>query len=181
MIKKSYSIKEYINEYNYTNIEGLIKYNQNKFHERFGMEFQDDIDVELNFETFRDANDFYQELKYNSKYSDFSVFTTHSPNKLIISGAKTLFDYFGTREPNLLTLSRDLGIRFEILFNQDYSGSIFTGSVVSGELLSRQLIIEVSEVLPELSLAGLGQIAKTLSEFDLLLTRIYSVEGVRLI
>lgn len=181
MKRNSYSIKEYLQAKEIKNLDSLFSNNKEQFKERFGMEFYQGIEVRLEFSNFMDANDFYQEIKYNPLYQDFKVFTTDKSKELIVSGAPTLFDYFGTVEPNLLTASRDLDIRFDILFQQAYSATIFTGTVISGELLSRQCIVEVSEVLPELSLAGLGQIAQSIQEFDLLLTRIYSVEGVNLL
>ena len=181
MRQKAYSIKEYLENNNYTNIDDLLIRSNDDFKERFGMNFSEKISVELKFESFQDANEFYQELTYNTSYKEYTVKTSNQANVLTVYGAKTLFEYFGTKEPNLLTVSRDLNISFDIHFVQSYSGTVFTGSVVSGELLSRQCIIEVSDVLPELTLAGLSQIAKSIKEFDLLLTRLYSVEGVSLI
>lgn len=181
MRQKSYSIKEYLEEKEIRDLKSLFSNYNKKFEERFGIPFQKDIEVSLEFENFMDSNDFYQEIKYNIKYNEFKVSTTDKSNVLTVSGAQTLFDYFGTVEPNLLTASRDLGIRFEIMFTQNYSATVFTGTVIAGELLSRQCIVEVSDVLPELTLAGLGQIAQSVQEFDLLLTRIYSVEGVNLL
>ena len=48
----------------------------------------------------------------------------------------------------------------------------FTGKVVNGELLARQCLVEVNDVIPALTLGLLNQIGKTTEEFDLLLTRI---------
>ena len=181
MKQKSYSIKEYLQEKEVTDLSSFFKMYNKRFEERFGMPFDQDIEVRLEFANFMDASDFYQELRYNRAYREFKVTTTKDPKALLVSGAKTLFDYFGTVEPNLLTVSRDLGIRFEIFYQQTYSAITFTGTVISGELLSRQCIVEVSTVLPELSLAGLGQIARSEKDFDLLLTRIYPIKGVSLL
>lgn len=181
MKQKSYSIKEYLQEKEISNLTSFFKMHHQRFEERFGMAFDQDIQVRLEFANFMDASDFYQELRYNMAYHEFKVTTTENPNALLVSGAQTLFDYFGTVEPNLLTVSRDLGIRFEIFYQQSYSAITFTGTVIAGELLSRQCIVEVSNVLPELSLAGLGQIARSEKDFDLLLTRIYPIKGVNLL
>lgn len=181
MKQKSYSIKEYLKEQEIKDLKTfLLNYNK-KFEERFGLSFNQEIEVKLEFSSFMDANDFYQEVRYNPAYHEFQVRTTDKDNELIVSGAPTLFDYFGTVEPNLLTVSRDLDIRFEIIFVQSYSATVFTGTVIGGELLSRQCIVQVSDVLPELSLAGLGQIAESVKDFDLLLTRIYTIKGVNLL
>lgn len=94
-----------------------------------------------------------------------------------MSGSETLFDYFGTREPNLLTVSRVLEIDFKIDYVQAMTSIVFTGEVVRGELLGRHCIIEFSDVLPELSLGGLRYIARDMDQFDALLTRVYCVEG----
>lgn len=181
MRHKSYSIKEYLDMKNIENIESLFNKHNKQFQKRFGVQFEKTIEVNLLFESFIDANDFYQELKYNVDYDDFIIRTTDNPKLLVVSGANTLFDYFGTVEPNLLTISRDLSLRFDIEFIQKYSSNVFTGTVISGELLSRQCIIEVSETLPELTLAGLDQIASTIKEFELLLTRIYTIKEVKLL
>ena len=178
MMTKGYSIKELMQAYDVKDLDELMNRFSFKFKERFGLEYYEEIEVKLIFKNQDDLNDFYNEIRFNRKYDDYTVKT--SPNnhrELFVSGEKTLFDYFGTYEPNLLTASRELQINFDIEFIQRYSGSIFTGSVMQGELLSRQCIIEMSEVLPELSLAGLYQFASKEEEFDLLLTRVFQVKG----
>ena len=99
----------------------------------------------------------------------------------MVSGQKTLFDYLGSREPNLLTLSRDLNIDFEVKFVQVYSGTAFNGNLVNGELLGRQCLVEVNELVPELSLGLLFQIGNDEQEFELLLTRIIPFQSVLIV
>ncbi|AMC94271.1 hypothetical protein AOC36_09855 [Erysipelothrix larvae] len=183
MKKSSYSIKEFTQEMQMDDIQELMRQSKLQFTKRFGLEFSKDISVTLVFETSYDANDFYNEIRFNKAYSMLYrvAFNTSKANSLIVSGQATLFDYFGTNEPNLLTASRDLGLQFTIDFVQDYTGSTFKGSVMNGELLARQCIVEVSSVLPELTLGGLCQIAGSFEEFDLLLTRIYTVRSEALL
>lgn len=158
----------------------MVKKNQVKFESRFGFSMDLDVKVTLNFDHSRDAQTFYSEVKYNQKYADQYNVTTHpyDSSKVIVSGAETLFDYFGTREPNLLTLSREQGIDFKIDYLQEYSGIVFKGEVIQGELLGRHCLVEVSDILPEIAIAGLHYIARTHGEFDALLTRIFKVESV---
>lgn len=172
---QGYSLKELVNAMKGQNINTFIDRQNVQFTERFGIEFEKSVSVILEFENSYDAQDFYHEVKFNRDYA-FEYTVKSLPNdssKLCVSGAPTLYDYFGSREPNLLTVSRDLGISFNIEFVQDYSGTRFTGSVNRGELLSRQCIIEMSTTIPELALGGLVQIGTTDQDFEDLLTRIY--------
>lgn len=178
MMTKGYSIKELMQAYDVSDLDAFMDRFSFKFKERFGLEYYEEIEVKLIFKDSNDLNDFYNEIRFNRKYSDYKVRTsTSQQSALYVRGEKTLFDYFGTYEPNLLTASRELKINFDIEFVQRYSGSIFTGSVMQGELLSRQCIIEMSELVPELSLAGLNQFASKEEEFELLLTRVFEVKG----
>ncbi len=151
-----------------------------RFEKRFGFEMHDQVEVELLFENVYDAQDFYLEVKHNKDYaSQYKVRTCMKDSKVIfVSGAKTLFDYFGTKEPNLLTISRNHECNFKINYVQQYSGTLFTGEVIQGELLGRHCLVEVSTLIPELSLAGLKFIASTRKEFESLLTRVSCVESV---
>lgn len=154
-----------------------------KFEQRFGFKMPSDVNVTLEFESSFDAQLFYTEVRHNMKYAEQYTVTTHpyDVTKLRVGGAPTLFDYFGTREPNLLTLSRENNINFKIDYVQEYSNIVFTGEVIEGELLGRHCLVQVSDVLPELSLAGLQYIGRTRSEFETLLTRIFKVESVVLV
>ena len=175
---KGYSIYELMLKMKGNDITTFIKDQNTQFLERFGCAFAETVAVTLTFETAHDAYAFYNELKFNRTYSlDYSVRTdAHNACKLVVDGAQALFDYFGSREPNLLTLSRNLQLDFTIEFIQKYTATTFTGSVRNGELLSRQCIVEVSAVLPELSLGGIHQIGRNQDEFDDLLTRCYIVK-----
>lgn len=161
----------------------MFKKNQDLFEARFGFALDLDVTVTLSFESVSDATDFYSEVKYVQKYSDQYKVQSHpyDSTKVYVSGASTLFDYFGTREPNLLTLSREQNINFKIDYVQDYTGIVFTGEVIQGELLGRHCLVEVSDILPEIALSGLNYIARTHSEFEALLTRIFKIESVVII
>ena len=152
-----------------------------QFEKRFGLVVDSEIEVELTFDSYRDATDFYQEVKYNPTYAMYAVSTTDHVSKLRLRGNGTLFDLFGSREPNILTISRNLEITLHVSYTQPYSGHVFTGDVVNGELLSRHLLIEVNAVVPELALGSLGQFASTEQEFETLLTRIYYAKAVSLL
>lgn len=179
LMKQGYSIYELMIKMKGNDITSFINNQNNRFTERFGCTFDETVKVTLVFETAYDAYAFYNDLKFNRTYNlDFKVRTDKEDSrKLHVDGAETLFDYFGSREPNLLTLSRNLNISFSIEFIQKYTGTKFIGNVQQGELLSRQCIIEISNILPELSLGGMIQIGRNQDEFDDLLTRCYIVEG----
>lgn len=178
-MKQGYSIYELMIKMKGNDITSFITNQNLKFSERFGLKFNETVQVTLTFESAYDAYAFYNELKFNRSYNlDFTVRTDpYDATKLKVDGAQTLFDYFGSREPNLLTLSRNLGVNFAIEFVQEYTGTKFVGNVQHGELLSRQCIIEISNILPELSLGGIIQIGRNQDEFDDLLTRCYIVKG----
>lgn len=178
-MKQGYSIYELMIKMKGNDITSFINDQATRFTERFGCSFEETVGVELIFETAYDAYEFYNDLKFNRKYNlDFKVYTDKmDARRLHVDGAQTLFDYFGSREPNLLTLSRNLGVNFTIEFVQKYTGTKFVGNVQHGELLSRQCVIEISNILPEFSLGGIGQIGRNQDEFDDLLTRCYIVEG----
>ena len=161
----------------------MFQQNDAKFQDRFGFKMDGNVKVTLEFEDTYDAQTFYTEIKHNPKYAQQYKVETHPYDicKLMVSGASTLYDYFGTREPNLLTLSRQNHIDFKIDYVQDFSNIVFTGEVIQGELLGRHCLVQVSDVLPELSLAGLKYIGRTRAEFDALLTRIFSVESVSIV
>lgn len=150
-----------------------------RFQARFGFKMSDHVEVTLEFEDHWDAQTFYTEIKHNPKYAQQYQVITHPYDvcKLMVSGAPTLFDYFGTREPNLLTLSRQNRIDFKIDFRQEFTNIVFTGEVVQGELLGRHCIVQVAQALPELTLAGMKYIGRSKAEFDSLLTRIFRVES----
>lgn len=179
MRKRGYSIEEFVKVLDYKNLDALIHAQSEQFMRRFGTKFGTMTTVSLVFQSSYDATEFYQEVKFSPDYKAMYDVTLHPYKKhcVVVTGQATLFDYFGSNEPNLLTVSRDLKIRFTIDFVQDYTGTAFKGEVVNGELLARQCIVEVSSILPELTLGGLGQIANTLEEFDLLLTRFYPVKA----
>lgn len=166
-----------------TSLQEFIARQARNFDNRFGAIMPKEVEIELEFECQDDAHEFYNEVRYNAKYAQMYTLKTnrHNPLKLWVSGSTTLFDYFGTREPNLLTVSRVLDIGFKIDYIQAMSGIVFTGEVVRGELLGRHCIIEVSDILPELALGGLRYIAKNMDEFDALLTRVYCVQGQRIV
>lgn len=178
-MKKGFNLKDLMIAMKGNDVSSFINDQALRFTERFGLSFEDCVSVTLKFDSHEDAQDFYNELKFNAFYSnDYSVASSDcGAHYLTVSGAETLYDYFGSNEPNLLTVSRDLDLNFEISFIQTYTGTEFTGAVHRGELLSRQCIVEVSDMLPEFTLGGLCQIARSESEFNDLLTRCYIVEG----
>ncbi|MEG0328220.1 MAG: hypothetical protein RR565_09480 [Erysipelothrix sp.] len=182
-MNKGYSVKDFAMNLKGNDVTSFINNQSHRFTERFGLSFSDTVQVTLRFEDAHDAQEFYNELRYNQTYSlDYTVTTSRfNACELIVDGAETLYDYFGSREPNLLTVSRDLKLNFEIIYNQEYTGIEFTGMVHRGELLSRQCVVEVASVIPELSLGGLSKIAREASEFDDLLTRCYIVKGTPLL
>ena len=173
-MKKSYSVKEYVAQEGHQSVERFIKKHSQIFEKRFSKQLNENIEIELRFSSSIEMMDFYNELKFNRVYSVLYTVREQSnkPLCLIVSGKKTLFEYLGSVEPNLLTIGRNLNIDFKVYFTQSYSGSSFKGSVVNGELLSRQCLVEVNQLLPELTLGLLSQIGKNAHEFDLLLTRI---------
>lgn len=164
---------------NGTSFQEFISHQGKRFDSRFGNIMSDEVEITLMFDTSSDAFEFYNEIRFTPKYQALYTIKTVSDNPchLIVSGSETLFDYFGTREPNLLTASRVLEIDFKIDYVQAMTSIVFTGEVVRGELLGRHCIIEFSDVLPELSLGGLRYIARDMDQFDALLTRVYCVEG----
>lgn len=182
IMTQGYTLQELMQEMKGNTITQFISDQHGRFQERFGMNYDETVSVTLKFQNEKDSIDFYNEIKYNTHYNkDYTVSTVISdPRQLVVMGAETLYDYFGSREPNLLTISRDYGIAFDIEFIQQFSGTVFTGSVNRGELLSRQCIIEVSNVLPELALGGLVQIGRNDRDFNDLLTRCYIVKGYNL-
>ncbi|NLW15937.1 MAG: hypothetical protein GX038_06755 [Erysipelothrix sp.] len=182
-MKKSYSVLEYVQAFSKGTVEGLLAYQQVKFEARFQTQASDNIEIEVYFDSSYEMTDFYNELKYIPAYRALYTVKHHMHKDLclVVSGKETLFDYLGSREPNLLTVSRNLDIDFKIKFKQKYSGTSFKGSVVNGELLSRQCLVEVNNLLPELSLGMLNQIGKTGEELDLLLTRIITVPTITIL
>lgn len=174
---KNYSVVDYVNSVGGRDVESFM-YNASKSFEKLFGSVTNNIEIELVFECQRDAIDMYQEVKFNSRYrSLYTVRSSENGISLLVSGKDCLFDYIGSVEPNLLTLSRDLGISFKVNYRQEFSGTVFTGDVIGGELLSRQCIVSVSDVLPELSLGLLNKIGKDANELDLLLTRIIKVKA----
>ncbi|HZJ87251.1 MAG TPA: hypothetical protein VFC75_03410 [Erysipelothrix sp.] len=173
-MRKSYSVKEFAQDNYKLSVGELLDVYEAKFSARFSNTMKTYIELEIKFENSYDETSFYQALSTDPMYTKLYTVKTHPiKNKtLIVSGKESLFDFLGSKEPNLLTLSRNLGIDFNVSFTQSYSSTSFTGSVINGELLSRQCIVEYNEVLPELSLGLLFQIGKTSEELDLLLTRI---------
>ena len=166
-----------------TSISDFIQKQGMKFDERFGQVMSENVAITLTFSSSYDATEFYNEVKFNLKYKSlYTILTVEDDScSLIVSGSETLFDYFGTREPNLLTVSRNLNIDFTVDFVQDKTGIVFTGQVINGELLGRHCLIEVSNILPELSLGGLRYIARDFEQFDALLTRVYCIDGQKLL
>lgn len=173
-MRKSYSIQEFVNKRYDGSVEEVLRQNQMLFEKRFNQNLSDTIELEVVFESSYEMTDFYQTLKTSRNYQSLYKVKAHPYQALtlLVSGKETLFDYLGSKEPNLLTLSRNLQIDFKVNYVQSYSGTVFKGSVVNGELLSRHCLVEVSQVLPELTLGLLSQIGKTAHELDLLLTRI---------
>lgn len=176
-MKHTYSIKDYMEVIGAHNFEQFIETQASLFKKRFNIDILGNITLELSFNNEIEMAEFYQEIKFNKTYRELYTVESHPylPLHLNVSGKNNLFDYLGSHEPNLLTLSRDLGIQFKVLYDQNYSETIFEGDVVGGELLARQCVINVNEYLPELSLGLLQQIGNTIEEFDLLLTRIVEV------
>lgn len=166
-----------------TSIQEFIKNQAQQFDRRFGSIMSGDVEVTLIFKSIEDAHEFYNEIRYNKIYHNLYTAKTDrfNPLQLHVTGSETLFDYFGTREPNLLTVSRVTGISFKVDYVQSMSGIVFTGEVIEGELLGRHCIIEVSDILPELALGGLRYIARDFDQFDALLTRLYTVNGQRIL
>ncbi len=180
---KSYSVHEFAQKNKEGNVDALLKHYKEKFEKRFNTSVEKHITLNISFEDSLDMTQFYQELRYHRAFKELYTVKTH-PSKsltLLVSGKETLFDYLGSKEPNLLTISRMLGIDFKVSFKQAYSGTDFEGTVISGELLSRQCIVEVSPLLPELSLGLLNQIGQSAQELELLLTRIIPVEAVSIL
>lgn len=182
-MKKGYSVKDLMLAMDGKDLATFMHEQESQFQSRFDVSFKQGVEVELKFTDSIDARDFYQELRFNPVYGlDYSVKTVaYDETRILVKGAPTLFDYFGTREPNLLTLSRDLNLDFDVTFVQEFTGVVFTGKVNHGELLSRQCILEVSDLLPELTLGGLSQIARSEFEFDTLLTRAYIMNSSRIV
>lgn len=173
-MKRSVSIKEFIQEIGIEDVRPLMKNQSRKFEKTFGFKLRKEIEISLYFESNFDRIDVYQELKFNPDFRKLYTvkYDPHNEGVLCVSGQATLFDYLGSREPNLLTLSRLLNVDFKVSYVQPYSNTTFKGEVVNGELLGRQCIVQVNDVLPELSLGLLNQIGKDETELDLLLTRI---------
>lgn len=177
MMKKSYSMTEWISNNNIDQLDKYLKISKRQFERKFGLQFPNEIEVKLSFEDEYSTQIFYNELRLNKlSYGHYRVRSAEEAHCLYVSGARTLFEFFGHEEPNLLTASRDLSVDFDILYRQKFTGIEFTASVIAGELLSRHCVVEYSNVLPELSLGGLHKIADSAQEFELLLTRIYPVK-----
>lgn len=183
IMMKSYSIDEFVQKKYKKDVSLVLDLFQKKFEKRFNTTVSADITLEVSFNDSLDMTQFYQELKYHRAFSGLYTVETHSHKELTlnVSGKKTLFDYLGSKEPNLLTISRTLNIDFKVRFRQAYSGTDFFGHIISGELLSRQCIVEVSPILPELSLGLLKQIGESAKELDLLLTRIIPVQTISIL
>lgn len=176
-MKKVYSMNEWITTKHVDKFDKYLEKSRLQFEQKFNVQFERYIEVKLLFKEELDAQSFYNELKLNkTAYGHYDVRSADKVNTLYVSGAETLFEFFGDEEPNLLTASRDLDVDFEIEYRQKYTGIQFTATVIAGELLSRHCVVEYSDILPELSLGGLHQIGKNLNEFELLLTRIYPVK-----
>lgn len=173
-MNRSYSVQEFIDKNYGASVKEVLHHQKTLFIEKFNQKPEKMIELEVIFESSYEMTEFYQEIKTSRNYNTLFKVKTHlfKPLTLLVSGKETLFDYLGSVEPNLLTLSRNLDIDFKVKFVQSYSGTVFKGSVVNGELLSRQCLVEVSDVLPELSLGLLSQIGTSAHELDLLLTRI---------
>lgn len=173
-MRKSYSVKEFAKDKKDLSVQEMLNFYEQQFEKRFLMDVKKYIELEVSFESGLDETSFYQALKTDPIYQKLYTVKTHPLKSytLIVSGRESLFDFLGSKEPNLLTLSRVLGIDFNVYFKQSFSSTQFKGSVIQGELLSRQCIVEVNQTLPELSLGLLSQIGQTSEELDLLLTRI---------
>lgn len=182
-MKKSYSVKEFVSSYGSVGFDQFLKRQSDRFEQTFGKTISENIEIELIFLNNYEMTHAYQEFRFNRDFSKIYTVRYHQykENTLVVSGQKTLFDYLGSREPNLLTLSRDLNIDFEVKFVQVYSGTAFNGNVVNGELLGRQCLVEVNELVPELSLGLLFQIGNDEQEFELLLTRIIPFQSVLIV
>lgn len=184
IMKKSYSIQEFVEErFAKYSVEKVLKAYKRQFERTFNQESGEFITLDITFSDSLDMTQFYQELKYNDIFNKLYSVRAHKTQDMTlqVTGKSTLFDYLGSKEPNLLTISRSLKIDFKVQFKQAYSGTDFFGHVVNGELLSRQCIVEVSDLLPELSLGLLSQIGETQNELDLLLTRIIFVPAVSIL
>lgn len=181
-MNKTYSITEVLQLFGKENLNQLINDQKQQFKARFKLEASNTLEVEIAFLDTYDTNAFYQEIKFNPAYQALYAVRYHNfkPNTLIVSGGTTLFDYFGSREPNLLTLSRDLKVQLKIEYIQPYTGVQFFGEVIYGELLSRHCIVEVSALIPELGLGCLHQIGSSIEEFDLLLTRFQILKPINI-
>ena len=183
MKKQTKTLENIIQDHKAVTLRNLISVQDKNFESRFGFKLSDEVKVNLIFNSRYDAEDFYNELRFNEKYArQYKVMTNlNDSQQLIVSGSRTLFDYFGTKEPNLLTASRDLNIQFKVEYQEAFTQIIFTGEVIAGELLGRQCIVEYNELIPELTLSGLKNIASNQKEFDALLTRVYCVNTVPII
>lgn len=173
-MKNTYSVQELMESLNYSTLDELLKDQRRDFTKLFGFNPETPIELELKFQSMSEMIDAYNELKFTTKFNTLYKLHHHAYKDftLVVSGQETLFDYLGSNEPNLLTLSRITGVDFDVYFEQSYTGTQFTGKVVNGELLARQCLVEVNDVIPALTLGLLNQIGKTTEEFDLLLTRI---------
>ena len=175
-MKTTYSVLDYTKSLGISNVTQFLKEQESAFKKRFG-NVQEGIELELRFDSEAEAINAYQEIRFNRRYSNLYSVKSHAYDGkiLLVSGKDSLFDYLGCDEPNLLTLSRSLNIDFKVLYRQPYSNTEFKGEVVSGELLARQCIVSVSDVLPELSLGQLSKVGRDETELDLLLTRIVKI------
>lgn len=183
IMMKSYSVVEYAQVTYNKDVDTVLNFYQRKFESKFNKDIKENITLDITFDNALDMTQFYQELKYHRAFIGLYTVTTHPTQDLtlLVSGKKTLFDYLGSKEPNLLTISRTLGIDFKVRFRQKYSGTDFKGHIIGGELLSRQCIVEVNNTLPELSLGLLKQIGESTKELDLLLTRIIPVPTINIL
>lgn len=173
-MKRSYSVQAYRTHHGYEAINPFLNEHRQKFERTFGVAVSASTEIELIVKNNEAMIDVYQELRFNPKFSKLYTVKHHPTQELtlLISGQKTLFDYLGSKEPNLLTLSRLLEIDFEVVYVQNYSNTSFKGEVVQGELLGRQCLVAVNNIVPELSLGLLNQIGSDEVELELLLTRI---------
>lgn len=173
-MKRSYSVEAYRTYHGYESIHPFLMEQRHKFERTFGILVSQSIEIELILHTNTEMIDVYQELRFNPRFSKLYT-VKHHPSQnltLLVSGQDTLFDYLGSKEPNLLTLSRMLGVDFKVVFVQSFSNTSFKGEVVQGELLGRQCLVAVNNMVPELSLGLLNQIGSDEVELELLLTRI---------
>lgn len=178
MKTKILSINDLLDTLNIKDLQELSQIAKRRFQKRFENRLEEEVKVELIFTDYEAMFIAYNELRYNPDYNrQYKVSTDPHASRLYVYGAKTLFDYFGTREPNLLTLSRNNKLKFKVEYLQEYSGIIFNGEVHYGELLGRNCLIELSFALPELALAGIAKIGHNSDELNTLLTRIYLCES----